>query len=834
MPSILPGYEYDIFISYRQNDNKRDSWVTKFVEALRDELDATLKEQVTIYFDENPHDGLHEHHEVDDSLREKLKCLILIPVVSQTFCDPKSFAWEHEFKVFVEQAGSDQFGLKVKLPGGNVANRVLPIRIHDLDSKDVSLFEAEIGSVMRPIDFIYQETGVNRPLLANEVNPSGNQNDTFYRNQVNKVANAIKEILNSLSTQDEPDLYADSKSDSVDAIEESVYTRPVKLNKSGSSKGNKSTFSISAKAKRFTFFTLILFLFGILFIFVGRATKHIPMANNPVLRYEVPIDDVLARTGRHALAVSPDGQLLVFIQEEQFYLKQLNDDGPAKPISGTNTEHDKHPFFSPDGKWIGFDGEGGIYKIPVTGGTPTKIWNGGRIFGMNWVGNQIIFTTQGVIYSISENGGVAERLYPINEEDIDSVFWNPQLLPDNKTLLFNQLVNRVGGSDSFFYNIRTWELESKEAPKTIIARGNDVQYLNSGHISYVIDKRLYIAGFDYNTGLLTDSPQLIASEEIDVANQAAQYDFSDNGVLVYYPQIEAAKYNIAWIDKKGTATNISDNSAEYFSPKISSDGKDVVVDKRVPNVRGRINTEIINIRMGTNYLFAETANSPVWAQGNQSIIYIDDFKVYQKPLYLGEPTRILFEMDSWVYGGDMTKDERYYTFAADTKAEGFTPDLGYYDFARDTVVMMDNYNTDHWEFDPLISPDGKWLLYSSDFSGEDELYVGPFPGPGPRYKISADGAAYGIWAPDMSAVYYIEAGSESDMWEVKLTLEPEFSFEKPKSLFRGHYYNSIRGSLAGRFDIHPDGDRFLMLNNAEIEVPPGIKVIVNWQQELLK
>ena len=133
----------------------------------------------------------------------------------------------------------------------------------------------------------------------------------------------------------------------------------------------------------------------------------------------------------------------------------------------------------------------------------------------------------------------------------------------------------------------------------------------------------------------------------------------------------------------------------------------------------------------------------------------------------------------------------------------------------------------------ICSPDGKWLLYSSNFSDDSELYISPFPGPGPRYKISANGAEYGIWAPDMSAVYYIQEGLESDMWEVILNLEPEFSFEKPKSLFRGHYYNSRRSYRSGRFDIHPDGDHFLMLNNTEIELPPGIKVIVNWEQELL-
>jgi len=116
MASIIPGYEYDIFISYRQKDNKGDRWVTEFVEALKDELESTFKEEISVYFDVNPHDGLLETHDVDASLKEKLKCLIFIPIISRTYCDPKSFAWEHEFKAFVELASHDQFGLKIKLP----------------------------------------------------------------------------------------------------------------------------------------------------------------------------------------------------------------------------------------------------------------------------------------------------------------------------------------------------------------------------------------------------------------------------------------------------------------------------------------------------------------------------------------------------------------------------------------------------------------------------------------------------------------------------------------------------------------------------------------------
>ena len=199
MTNIIEGYNYDIFISYRQKDNKGDKWVSEFVESLKIELESTFKEEITVYFDINPHDGLLETHDVDESLKEKLKCLIFIPIISRTYCDPKSFAWEYEFKAFVEQASQDQFGLKVKLSNGNVANRVLPIRIHDLDDADIRLYESIAGGFLRGIEFIYKEPGVNRPLRSNEENPHDNLYHTIFRNQVNKVANAIKEIIYGLN-----------------------------------------------------------------------------------------------------------------------------------------------------------------------------------------------------------------------------------------------------------------------------------------------------------------------------------------------------------------------------------------------------------------------------------------------------------------------------------------------------------------------------------------------------------------------------------------------------------------------------------------------------------
>ena len=201
MPSIIQGYTYDIFISYRQKDNKYDSWVTEFVDNLKKELEATFKEEINVYFDINPHDGLLETHDVDESLKEKLRCLVFIPIISRIYCDSKSFAWEHEFKTFVEQASKDQFGLKVRLPNRNVASRLLPIRIYDLDDTDIKLCESVLGGVLRGVDFIYKSPGVNRPLRSKEEKPQGNLNNTLYRDQINKVANSIKEIVRGLKNE---------------------------------------------------------------------------------------------------------------------------------------------------------------------------------------------------------------------------------------------------------------------------------------------------------------------------------------------------------------------------------------------------------------------------------------------------------------------------------------------------------------------------------------------------------------------------------------------------------------------------------------------------------
>ena len=197
--AVLADYEYDVFVSYRQNDN-RSGWVTQFVSDLQNELAATIKETVSIYFDSNLHDGLLETHNVDKSLEGKLKCLIFIPIISHTYCDPKCFAWRNEFLVFCHLAKEDSIGPDVRLASRNVSGRILAVQIHDLDPKDRTLFESISGAPLRPIEFIFKSPGVNRPLTSND-GRADNLNRTFYRDQVNKTANAIEELVNAIIWQ---------------------------------------------------------------------------------------------------------------------------------------------------------------------------------------------------------------------------------------------------------------------------------------------------------------------------------------------------------------------------------------------------------------------------------------------------------------------------------------------------------------------------------------------------------------------------------------------------------------------------------------------------------
>jgi hypothetical protein len=157
---------------------------------------------LSIFFDKNPHEGLQETHHVDQSINSKIKSLIFIPIISQTYCDTSSFAWNQEFKVFKSESEKDPIGRMVKLPNGNVGSRIIPVKIHEIEVDDTRLLESELNGVLRSIDFIYRDAGVNRPLRPVDDELGGAVTKILYRNQINKLANAIKEIIQGIKLKE--------------------------------------------------------------------------------------------------------------------------------------------------------------------------------------------------------------------------------------------------------------------------------------------------------------------------------------------------------------------------------------------------------------------------------------------------------------------------------------------------------------------------------------------------------------------------------------------------------------------------------------------------------
>lgn len=208
--TLFPEYDCDIYISYRAADNKQSGntsspgWVSELNEKLRQELEATLKDKLTIGFGPSP--------DVDNTSNgepKEIKSLIFLPVISQTYCDPASLPWQTEFLKFKEEASSDKLGMNIRLPNGNSASRILPVNIHELEPDDLKLLETELSGDLRSIDFIYRDHGINRPLRPADDNLHPEAGRVLYRNQINKLANAIKEIIYGIKAQaksaDQPD-----------------------------------------------------------------------------------------------------------------------------------------------------------------------------------------------------------------------------------------------------------------------------------------------------------------------------------------------------------------------------------------------------------------------------------------------------------------------------------------------------------------------------------------------------------------------------------------------------------------------------------------------------
>jgi Tol biopolymer transport system component len=583
----------------------------------------------------------------------------------------------------------------------------------------------------------------------------------------------------------------------------------------------------------------LLIVIGLAGYWIGLNSTDAPRID-PVIRYNIEIEATLTRTGRHSLAFSPDGTYLCYVSGGQLMLKSMDDPGSDIIVKGASDP--REPVFSPDGKWIAFDdvSNNALVKIPVTGGNTARICaleNGTR--GMLWNEDVIFFGTFDGIFRVDANGGIPEKIYQNTNEFL---ILNVQILPDKETVLLHQLFPESGRSC-----VAMARVGSSDEPLTLIEGGMDPRFLSSGHIAFIKDETLQIVKFDPGSNRIIGSPKVIVSDRINIRN-VGQFAFNNHGTLVFWTgnKNDNEKRNLVWVNFSGKIETISKEPSLIMSPKISGDGRLIAVDQIVEVRSYEIVMYDPILGTATDFVSEQSAITPVWSSDYTFITYFqfdEPQGVYMKPVDHSYAPKLLFESNEIIHLGNWSKNGRYLVFRSPKGA-------GYYDSNDGSTHFLNFINEGEGVevFFPILSPDGKWLAYTSDDNqNNDHVYVVPFPGPGRAHRISVDEGHAPVWDPEMRYIYFISQGDSGiNISRASIETNPQFSSSKPDILFYGNYTSRYQFENAdlfqfgntGMFDIHPDGDRFLMQKGIESGPESDqsellLKVVVNWP-ELIK
>jgi eukaryotic-like serine/threonine-protein kinase len=534
--------------------------------------------------------------------------------------------------------------------------------------------------------------------------------------------------------------------------------------------------------------------------------------------YSLPESQQLNNADYPTLAVSPDGRQFVYVTAKGLYLRSV-DEFDAKPINGTETSP-AYPFFSPDGKWIGYYSltDQKLKKIAINGGAPVTLCDVGVVVGASWgTDDKIVYAEyQKGIMSVSANGGAPELI-------VKGEGYHPQLLPDGKFLLFT-----FGSAPP--YKVFVQSLQSGKR-KELFA-GDKARYIPTGHIVYSLGNVLFAVPFDLKAFEVTGG-QVPVIEGIwrNTPERTPQYAVSDAGTLIYVPGqtsgVAASKHTLVWVDRKGKEQPLSDTPNDYRSPRISPDGTKVALTIYALSAKPDIWIWDLARETMTRLTFNETSRMPLWTLDGQRIAFESGRVVYWKAADgTGEEEKL---------GSAPDRELSPYSWSSDGKTLVVEEALGAYRWDIGSLSMEGDHkwisllHEKYIEGQPKISTDGRWMAYVSYESGKAEIYVRPFPEVNKgKWQVSNSGGVFPLWSRDSRELFYHSGDS---MLAVAVQTEPTFKCGKPVPLFRWTY-------VAYSWDVSPDGKRFLMVKDAVAtgkpiaEAPRKINIVVNWFEEL--
>ena len=552
-----------------------------------------------------------------------------------------------------------------------------------------------------------------------------------------------------------------------------------------------------------------------------------PVSRGPVSRLDINVPD-----GRHLtdssfsfappMALSPDGTRLVYSatsgDRPQLYLRHL-DQFEAEPIDGT--EGGTSPFFSPDSQWLGFFAGGKLQKVPPSGGAPQTICNVPAYlgYGVTWGGDgSIIYSASlGGLARVSAEGGSPETLTTPAFDKDEYLHFAPHILPDGKNVLFSNWGRNPGTA--------LLSLESGKLSPLIPGAMSAVYLPATGHIVYSRSGSggLFGVRFDLRQLQVTGSPIPILDGVHAISYSGLpSFAVSDTGSLVYEP-IHVAERTLVWIDREGEMIPVTSEPAPYLSPSISPDDRSVLFLSQVSPSKGiwtydfdrgtrtRLTAESSSVLIwatdGTRITFASRAATGLWNLSSKSADGSGDVQT----LLSREGSQ--FPM-AWSPDGQTLA---YYDHGSTTGRDIWMLPLG----GEPAPFLTTPYN----EYMLRFSPDGRFVAYVSDESGQQEVYVQPRPGPGERITISTAGGREPVWSVDGRELFYRDG---DQMMAVSLTTAETLIPGTPQPLFVGNYASD----LLYDYDVSSDGQRFLMIQENEETTRPRFHVVLNWFEEL--
>ncbi|HEX6884709.1 MAG TPA: protein kinase [Planctomycetota bacterium] len=549
----------------------------------------------------------------------------------------------------------------------------------------------------------------------------------------------------------------------------------------------------------------------------------------------LPEGDELTNADMQPLALSPDGTLVCYVGGQdgkaRLFLRALAEP-EARALDGT--EGAEGPFFSPDGQWIAFFAQRKLKKVAISGAGLQVVSSEvpdprGGAWGED---ERIYFAPSGAtgLHAVPAAGGAATPVTAVDRSRGEISHRWPVCLPGGKQLLF--LVWTGPGLDEC--HVTVLDL-ARGAQHRLLSGGSSPRFVH-GHLVYARQDNLFAVPWNpQRTDVGGTAPTALVEHARNGGEGAAAYAVSPGGTMIFLQGgAERYRQRVVWVDREGRTETTRMPDRNYESVTLSPDGTRAVVQID----EGTVGLWLYDFARNTLTPFVTTGGSsqaPVWTPDGTHIAYRGT-RNGQRSLHwkavdgASDEERLALEDGVTQTPQSVSPDGRWLVFNQAGGATLGSGDIYLIPLTTDAGERKARplVRTAAGERNGRISPDGRWLAYVSDVSGQEEVYVQPFPGPGASLQVSLDGGEEPLWSPDGRELFFV---SSARLMVVELSATPASSAGSPRVLYEGRYRPSVNANTP--FDIAPDGKRFLRVQQGQPEAAlTRIEVVQGWSAQL--